>query len=201
MIYELSFPLRGQAPPHDHGYAIYAALCHKAEWLHKPESKILVAPIGGLGPRYEGVLPVPRARLRMRLSPEHLSASLELAGTELQLGSITIKLGMPEISKLSPIPSLQARIVTIKGFQEPEPFLAAARRQLQERGISGSIHLLASPSHGQPWRRVLRVRDKTIVGFSVAVTELEPDSSLKLQQVGLGGRGKMGCGYFVPLPN
>lgn len=199
MIYELSFPLQGQGLPHDHGYAVYSALCHQAEWLHNLENKVLVGPVGGLGPIYQGKLVPERSRLRLRVSQELLPLCLDLAGKELMLGEAKVNLGMPEIGKLVPRPALQARIVTIKGFQELEPFLDAARRQLQEREIDGEITVLASPKNGEPWRRVLRIRDKVIVGFSVAVTKLSAQSSLTLQERGLGGRGKMGCGFFVPL--
>ena len=43
------------------------------------------------------------------------------------------------------------------------------------------------------------IRGKTIVGFSVIVHGLTEEGSVKLQEEGIGGRGKMGCGFFVPL--
>jgi CRISPR-associated protein Cas6 len=199
MTFELSFPLRGDAPPHDHGYFLYSALCRQSKWLHETKSKVLVGPIGGLGPRYGGKLPPKRARLRLRVAAEHLSEILDWAGSEITVDRAMIQLGAPEIRKLTPQASLQARMVTIKGFEEVDSFFDAAVRQLKERNIQGLLHVLPSPANGSPWRRVIRIHDKTIVGFSVAVTQLEAEESLVLQEEGLGGRGKMGCGFFVPL--
>jgi len=48
-------------------------------------------------------------------------------------------------------------------------------------------------------RRVMRIKDKTIVGFQVVVAELTAEESITLQEHGLGGRRRMGCGIFVPL--
>jgi CRISPR-associated protein Cas6 len=45
---------------------------------------------------------------------------------------------------------------------------------------------------------VLRIRDRTIVGFSVLVQGLTAEESVQLQEEGIGGRGKMGCGFFLP---
>jgi CRISPR-associated protein Cas6 len=45
----------------------------------------------------------------------------------------------------------------------------------------------------------LRIHGKRIVGFSVIIQGLTAEESMKLQEHGLGGRGKMGCGFFVPL--
>jgi CRISPR-associated protein Cas6 len=93
-------------------------------------------------------------------------------------------------------------MVTIKGFTEPEAFLAAVQRQLDALEIKGQpgIPLIAQGAHqGKPRRHVLHVRNRTIVGFSLQVAALTAEESVRLQENGLGGRGKMGCGFFVPL--
>jgi CRISPR-associated protein Cas6 len=47
-------------------------------------------------------------------------------------------------------------------------------------------------------RRVINIAGKKVVGFALDVSELSPESSLKLQEQGLGGRRHMGCGLFLP---
>jgi CRISPR-associated protein Cas6 len=93
-------------------------------------------------------------------------------------------------------------MVTIKGFTEPLPFLDAVRRQLDALGIAGEVGLRrvrSGPHEGQPRRLVCRVRDRRMVGFSVQVTGLTAQESIKLQENGLGGRLRLACGFFVPL--
>jgi CRISPR-associated endonuclease/helicase Cas3 len=97
---------------------------------------------------------------------------------------------------------LAAKMVTIKGFLEPEEFLAAAGRQFDALGIRGKLGI---PVHhdaqreNDPRRKVMRIREKKVVGFPLHATELTAEESLLLQQHGLGGRRKMGCGFFAPL--
>jgi hypothetical protein len=46
-------------------------------------------------------------------------------------------LGIPQIYLLQPVENLRSRIVVIKGYEQPETFLAAAQRQLEKLGIQG----------------------------------------------------------------
>jgi CRISPR-associated protein Cas6 len=48
-------------------------------------------------------------------------------------------------------------------------------------------------------RRIVTIHDKSVVGFSVAVHDLNDEDSLKLQASGIGGRRAMGCGIFNPI--
>jgi CRISPR-associated protein Cas6 len=89
------------------------------------------------------------------------------------------------------------RIVTIKKFTEPEPFLDAAQRQLTQLGIAA---VLEFPRDGHTRsRRIITVHGHKVVGFSLAAHGLNDEDSIKLQSVGLGGRRVMGCGMFNPI--
>jgi CRISPR-associated protein Cas6 len=46
-------------------------------------------------------------------------------------------------------------------------------------------------------RKTLRIKDAAVVGYGVSFADLSPDASLTLQRQGLGGRQRLGCGYFV----
>jgi CRISPR-associated protein Cas6 len=129
----------------------------------------------------------------------------------LDLGGASVTLGVPSIHSLTPVASLTSRLVVISGFTDAEAFLEAARRQLEERGIGGVATLVRrvgrKPLEGRTgsatevMRRTLRIREREIVGFAVRVDELDPEGSLRLQGVGIGGRRRFGCGIFVPAPD
>ena len=46
-------------------------------------------------------------------------------------------------------------------------------------------------------RRTLRICDKEIVGFALRVERLTAQESILLQEKGIGGRRRFGCGIFV----
>lgn len=187
---DLLFPVLGSSLPSDHGYALFSAIsgvvpeAHGAAWLG-------VETIRGVA-RGDGTTAIlPRATLRVRLPAEQISVVLPLAGRRLDVRGHAVRLGAPQVLPLRPAASLHARIVTIKGFLEPEPFLAAAGRQLDELGVKGELEF--GP------RRVLKVGEHKIVGFELGAHGLSADDSLTLQERGLGGRRRMGAGIFVPI--
>jgi CRISPR-associated protein Cas6 len=164
-----------------------------------------MAPITGqyLG---EGLLHLEplRSRLRFRVPAVDIPHVLPLAGKGLDVMGHRIRLGAPGLQALSPVPSLIARTVTFKHATEVGPFLETARRHLTELGIGGDLQVptrLAKNGQVEPHRHVLRVKEACIICFSLLVEGLTPDESLRLQEVGLGGKRHMGGGVFVPARN
>jgi CRISPR-associated endonuclease/helicase Cas3 len=60
---------------------------------------------------------------------EFIPRCLPLAGKPLDLSGHRIRIGVPTVHALTPAATLIARLVTIKGFKDPVPFLDAARRR------------------------------------------------------------------------
>ncbi|MBX6312325.1 MAG: type I-MYXAN CRISPR-associated protein Cas6/Cmx6 [Isosphaeraceae bacterium] len=140
--------------------------------------------------------------LRIRTQAERIGELLPLAGVFLNVGGHEVCLGVPRVRALMPALVLMSRLVTIKGFTEPEPFLEAAGRQLEALGISGRASIppvSGGPRAGLLQRRVLRIKGVSIVGFALVIEDLTPEGSERLLVHGLGGRRHMGCGIFVPV--
>ena len=198
---ELSFGVTGHTLPADHGYGLYSAIAHLCPDIHEQES-ISIQTISGQ-PDKQGKIELSRqSKLKIRLPyvPEKLALVLPLAGQTLTIGIHTIQLGIPQIFPLRPVEQLRSRIVTIKKFQEPEPFKEAAQRQLDALGIRGNL-ILPLNEDGEPSRKAIKIKTYSVVGFSLIVTDLNQADSLKLQQVGLGGKHRMGCGIFTSFPH
>jgi CRISPR-associated protein Cas6 len=184
---ELQFPFTGTTLPSDHGYGLYGAIsriipeAHSADWL-------AIETIPGLA-RGDGVTQLDQqAKLKIRMPYDRVPLTLKLAGKRLEVDGHAIRLGAPQIHLLKPSTTLYARIVTIKGFTDKEPFLDAVHRQLDELGVKGEL----IPGE----RRVVRVGNHTIVGFSLTIHKLSDQGSLIMQERGIGGRRRMGCGFF-----
>lgn len=193
-VVDVFFAIRGNSIALDHGYALYAAISRTIEapddlWLHA-SSQAGLHLIRGL---YEGrgrLSVGRRARFGLRLPASLLPKVLPLAGKALDLGGDRLRIGVPHVQALRPAAAIHARIVSTRNGQDAARFEAEIRRQLLELDIRGT------PAHGP--RRVFRIKDKTVVGHGVRMTGLSPEESIRLQEHGLGGRRKMGCGVFVP---
>jgi CRISPR-associated protein Cas6 len=200
---ELHFPILGETLPTDHGYALYAGLSRLVPALHAAGSSVAVGPVLGEAAA-NGVLRLGtrRGRLRLRLPVDQVPALLPLAGQYLDVAGHRVRVGVPQVRPLVPAPSLAARLVVVKGFTEPGPFLGGCRRQLDALGVAGEVAIplvRRGGTEAQPCRRILRIKDRRVVGFAVQVTGLTAEESLRVQERGVGGRRRMGCGFFLPL--
>lgn len=188
LFIEVRFPIAGKSLPSDHGYGLCSAISHQIPGFHQEPLISLITASGF--PDCKGLITLtPQSCLRVRLPVTKIPLIYPLAGKQLTIGHHKIQVRIPEIYPLKPASSLQARLVVIKGYMEPEEFEIAAKRQLEELGISGELTVLS--------RKTIKIKRFTVVGFTTKVTSLNPEDALKLQVLGLGGKRRMGCGVFV----
>ena len=187
---DLAFRLTGSKVPVDHGYALYSAISRLLPEIHGAKN-IGVHPIRGTYSGNGELMLRDSSRLVIRLESERIGEFLKLAGKRVDIDSHNLRVGVPEVRLLRPRASLYSRLVTIKGFMEPDSFMEAAKRQLEKLGVARAIQV------GE--RRTFRIKDKQVVGFEVRVPTLSDEESLRLQEAGIGGRRKIGCGIFLPL--
>lgn len=194
---DLSFPVHGSQLPADHGYALLAAIANYVPNI-KEHHDIAILSAAGFGDRKGKILLTENSCFRLRVPVTKIQMVYSLAGKRLRLGIHEVQLGIPTIHTLKPYEHLRSRIVTIKGYEEPESFLAAAKRQLESLGIQGEL-FIPSDRNGNPARKTIKIKRFTVVGFTVDVAGLSDEDSLKLQVCGLGGKHHMGCGVFIPV--
>lgn len=201
MTVDVLFPAAGGPLPVDHSYPLYGALSAVVPAFHAAEGGVRFAPITG-DPTGDGRLTLnPHSYLRVRVPTDGVRSVLPLAGQRLDVAGVGVRLGVPSVRTLTPAASVVSRLVTFKNADAPDAFLTAARRRLSELSIVGEPQLpvhLAGDRAGEPLRRVVRIKGVAIVGYALIVAELSAADSLRLQDVGLGGRTHIGCGFFVP---
>jgi CRISPR-associated protein Cas6 len=197
-VIDLSFVLVGKTIPLDHGYSLFSALCRIVPALHGNQ-QAGVHPIRGqhTAPRILSL--TNRSRLKVRIPSEQIAPFIAIAGQSLELDGNRVQVGIPSVEPLVPSPVLASRLVTFKNALEPGQFLADVRRELDRQKIAATPQLVPATRPqfaGQALRRVLRVRDRRVVGFSLRIFDLTAEESIRLQETGLGGRRRMGCGVL-----
>jgi CRISPR-associated protein Cas6 len=202
MLFDVVFPVQGKYLPTDHAYPLYAALSRCIPEFHNPHGSWRFAPITGQ-PVGGGLLELQRQSvLRVRLPEQDISRVVHLGGKHLDIHGYRALLGSPHVECISPASELRAWLVTFRNNVEPEAFLATAMEQLRARNIQGEPHIplaTSGPYRGQPQRRIIRIKGRSIVGYTLVVQGLSDADSLRLQEEGLGGRTHLGCGFFVPI--
>jgi CRISPR-associated protein Cas6 len=200
-VIDLSFVLVGKTIPLDHGYSLFSAICRIVPALHGDRT-LGVHPIRGrqTGP---GALALDgHSRLRIRLPSERITPYIALAGKELDVEGHHVRVGIPSVQALVPAATVAARLVTFRHALTPSELEEDVRRELARLEITATPEFVLSTKpafSGQPIRRVLRVKNKRVIGFALRITGLTAEGSIRLQETGIGGRRRMGCGVFVPF--
>lgn len=191
------FPVRGDKLPADHGYLLYSAISKEQKNLHETDY-LGIEMISGM-PFGDGLIVLPKrnAKLNLRIPADKFGEVIPLAGKSLELDGHKIRLGIPNARPLTASSKLYSRIVTIKKFLQFPEFLEAAKRQLDKLEIKADLTLPDEDMSRH--RRIITIKDKKIVGFSLIAKNLSDEDSLKLQAYGIGGRRTMGCGIFNPI--
>ena len=200
-VIDLSFVLVGTTIPLDHGYSLFSALCRIVPAIHA-DTSVGVHPIRGRQSA-PGVLSLTEgSRLRIRLPAEEIAPYIAIAGKEIELAGHRVQVGIPQVGGLVPAANVASRMVTFRNALTPESFIEHVRGEFERMEILAKPELVSSSRlnfEGQPIRRVLRVKDNKVVGYALRVLGLGPEESARLQERGLGGRRRMGCGVFCPF--
>jgi CRISPR-associated protein Cas6 len=198
-LLEVAFPVMpGSKISSLHGYSLYGALKKKLPWIGDCRLTSICS-ITGVRDGKKLIETQEFSRLFIRTPLSKASLFYGLAGQTLTIGEGQISLGIPTIAPLIAKPILSARIVIIHLKEEsdgilPDKFLAVATRQLRELGINGRISLLLR--EGALDRKVLLVKGGKIPGYGVQVSGLSETDSIKLKEMGIGGKRKFGAGFF-----
>jgi CRISPR-associated protein Cas6 len=188
---DLSFHLRGRFLPVDHGFALYGAISRVLPVLHEDEG-VALKPISG---KYigNGLLDIsPSSELVIRLHASKIPQYLSLAGKTLDVLGHKFSIGIPQARVLKPSPELYAHLVTTRNCQDQSRFEQEISKQMESLAVNGRLQVVK--------RRTFQVHGKQVVGYSVSVNGLNPQDSVILLEHGLGGRRKMGCGFFEVCP-
>ena len=142
-LVDLAFSLRRAAIPVDHGYSLYSAISRLVLGIHG-DDQIGIHPIYGtlIGDRKLAV--TQNSQLVLRLPVDRIPDVVVLAGKTLDVAGHSLTVGVPTVRALVPAAAVSSRLVVIKGFMEPEPFLDAVRRQLVELDIRGEPFLVST---------------------------------------------------------
>ncbi len=206
---DVQFRLVGKLIPVDHGYRLFSAIAEVVPKLHE-YNEAGIHPVSGQLAGNRCLAITGKSFLTIRLPSDKISVILPLAGKTLRVGEHEVSIGVPQTKALIPSARLYSRLAVIKGFMEPEPFLEAAARQLQDSGVKGKPSLIMQPhiannninstggTHSPYLRRTIRIHDKEVVGFALRVEDLTAEESILLQEKGIGGRRRFGCGIFLP---
>lgn len=195
-VVDLRFPLIGRAVPLDYADALWAALRGVLPWL-ADDPLAGIHPLEGLSPAEGEWYISGRTRLTLRITSEQAApVAAALQGKPLQLGTQRIELGTATVRGIVSSSVLYSKFVAVSPAHpgdEPvaeEAFLGACKAELERLAIRAKLVC------GMAQRA--RTPEGLLSGFSLMLSDLEPEAVQRLQREGLGIERKRGCGIFIP---
>lgn len=199
-VVDLAFRVSCPTLPLDHAHALSSELLRELPWLAE-EAYAGVHLIHGAASgngwyrpedvAHELLHLSKRTRMRLRVPRHRLDDARELTGKKLDVAGHSLEVGNSEVFLLSSLSTLFARYVITDEAKDEPRFLEEAAGQLREidipcrKMLGGITHRMAFP-------------DGEIFTRSLMVADLEPEQSVRLQQIGLGEGRTIGCGLFIP---
>jgi CRISPR-associated protein Cas6 len=199
-VLDVAFKIDCPTIPLDHAHSLSSALLQRLPWLqdevHAGVHLIHGAASGNGWFRPENVenelLHLPkRTRMRLRVPKSRLQDAQALSGETLDIEGHMLEIGKSELFMLSSLPTLFARYVVSREKLDEAAFLEEAADRLQQLNIP-CRKMLGGITHS------MKFPDGPVFTRSLMVADLEPEQSVRLQQIGLGSGRIQGCGIFLP---
>lgn len=183
---DIMFDLKGDFVPSGYPFPLWREIAKILPWL-KDQLHAGILPLKGAASG-EGMLLPKRAKLTVRIPEKFEMQAMALSGKRIDIEGHLLEIGQGKKRPIEAYPTLKAQIV--ESMKSEASFLEEAGRDLAALGIPCK------------WicgkRQTLQFGSETVSGYSLVVHELKPESSVRLQQVGLGNFRRFGCGIFVP---
>lgn len=185
-VVDVAFALSGGHLPRGYAFALDEALEGCLPWL-ADEPAAGVHPLRAAETEF-GLVLARRTRLVLRVPASRVADAYALCGRRLELGDAVLTVGVAAERPVVPFATLRASMVASEAGDEAG-FTDDVGAELERLGVRARLIC------GR--RTVLDNGRRRLAGFALALHELSPSHSLRLQAHGLGPARRLGCGVFV----
>ena len=194
---DLRFHVTGSFLPKEHSYHLYSSLCKELEFLHAARD-LFIDSISGELVNHDTLKLTKNSRLLLRIPATLEETFLSLIGKQIIVSGNKLLFLSCDVSPLYPSLRLESWRVVIRGCTEASTLIVSAKKKLLESQIDYDEVIALVDNNNIPSKRILEIHGKRVIGYGLTITGLSPEHSIKLQKLGIGGKGKLGCGLFVP---
>lgn len=197
-VVDLSFKISCKQLPTTHAWELSQALYELLPWLAE-EPEVCVHQIHGATsgngwerpPDGELIHLSKRTRMNLRVPRTRLDETMILVGKKIDIAGHGLEIGQAIEKRLNPLGTLFSRYVVVPDGLDEDGFIQWIIDELAERDIKlrkmlcGITHTIQTP-------------EKAIETRSLMVTDLDKETSIVLQEQGIGQHRHLGCGIFIP---
>jgi CRISPR-associated protein Cas6 len=187
-VTDVQFEVVGSRLPVDHGYLLFQQLSKLLGWL-ATEEPVGIQAIHGAETGTGELILSRRARLTVRTPAARVEELLTLSGQTIDIAGQPLRIGPGKVRPLVKHTPLFAHCV-VTGSDEETAFTADINRMLDEMRITCRFVC------GR--RQTIAAAEGALSGYSLMLHGLPIEHSILIQQQGMGGHRRIGCGIFIP---
>jgi len=201
-VIDLVFSIKCKTLPLNHAWALSREIIKHLPWIENDpiagihQIHVAESNNGWMRPDDDEenalLYPSRRTKMTLRIPSEQLKATEELCGVTLDIDGHSLLIGSAKKKVFTNISVISSRYVLDDLNESEDEFLAKAALELEnninfkvKKMLCGKTHSIKTP-HG-----LLTTR-------SLMIADLDSETSIKIQQLGLGNKRELGCGLFLP---
>ena len=199
-VFDLSFAIQCKSLPIHHAWQLSEEILTHLPWMRDNKfagiHQIHVAESnnGWLRPDEDDALLYPsrRTKLTLRIPSDTFEEASSLCGKTLNINSHAIKIGKSKKKPFSNSSVIFSRYILTHADEDENQFLTRIAREIKvktnfniKKMLCGKSHEIQTPEGKLPTRHLM-------------IADLDSDTSIKIQQHGLGEGRILGCGLFLP---
>lgn len=197
-VVDLSFKIACKQIPTTHAWELSQAMVALLPWL-SDEPEVGIHQIHGAtsGNGWERpadgelIYLSKRTRMEIRIPRSRLEETLSLIGKKIDIAGFEVEIGQHIEKKLSPLSTLFSRYVVVPEGLDEDGFMQWVVDELAKRNIQ-LRKMLCGMTH------TIRIPEKGIETRSIMIADLDKETSIALQEQGIGDYRQLGCGIFIP---
>lgn len=197
-VVDLIYKINCKQIPTTHAFELAEALYEVLPWL-KDEENVGIHQIHGAAsgngwerpPDGEIIHLSKRSKMSLRVPKHRVDDARELTGQTLDIAGYSVEVGTAISKLMHPLPTIFARYVVVPEGMDETQFVHWVADELAAREIQ--LHkLLCGISHE------LKLPEGAYETRSVMIADLDQETSVQLQEEGVGPFRRYGCGIFMP---
>ena len=199
-IFDVMFGMECKSLPIDHAWLLSQQLTKHLPWITDHEGagihQIHVAESNNGWVRPEDgdalLFPSKRSKMSLRIPSERYDEVKLLVGTIIDIDGHQIKIGKIKKKPLGNSGVVFARYVLMKDNQTESDFLTEIAAEIKYKTNTNVKKMLCGKTH------TIKTPNAHLKAIHLMIADLDDETSIKIQQLGIGKGRELGCGLFLP---
>ena len=201
-VIDLMFSIKCKTLPLNHAWALSREIHHHLPWfLETPKTAIHQIHVaesnnGWMRPEEDEenalLYPSRRTKLTLRIPISKLESAKKLQGSILNIDGHKLEVTTSKKKIFTNSSVIFSRYVLSDSDESENEFLTRMANELKSEINFNVKKMLCGKSHS------IKTPDQTLSTKHLMIADLDSETSIKIQQQGLGSAKELGCGIFIP---